>query len=151
MKKIAIGTILGILIGIIATETYYNFAAEKTDKLSELIQYKYTNSYLINNGNPEAIKNQLETWLIYLETYEPNKYSTLPTTEAVNIERSAAYYRLALLEAPVNIDTSNDYLSKSIEACAKTSEKAKCTKEMLKIIECVVNISSKENNCKPNK
>ena len=103
MKNLVIGTILGIVIGVIATEVFYSYAADKTEKLSELIQYKFINSFLIKNGKPEVVKEQLKSWLIYLESYEPNKYSTLPTKESVYLEKTATYYLLATLEKDVNI------------------------------------------------
>ena len=151
MKKLIGGIILGVIIGVIATELFYSYLADKSEKLNELIQYKYINSHLISNGKPEAIKNQLESWLKYLETYKPNTYSTLATEESVNLERAAAYYRLAKLEEQLDKAKYNTLVASAKAACEKTTEKAKCSNEMLRIISCVTNLYSEKESCKPNK
>ena len=151
MKKLSTGIFIGLIIGVIATELFYTYLVEKSEELSILVQYKHLNSYILNSGNNEAIENQLNTWLNFLDTYKPNKYSTLPTSESVNIERAATYYQLAIIEENLNTEKYNTLMDNAKKYCEKTAKDAKCTKEMIKTISCVVNIFSNNENCKPNK
>ena len=153
MIKIIIATVIGVLLGVTGTYIFLTDLKEHTDDLAVQVQYKYLNSYLLTNGTYEAIKSQHETYLSYLETYEPNKYSTIPTDDALNMEKAVTLYRLAKLEKTnSNIETYNNFLNNAVEACEKFSSVDKnCTISMLESLSCIFNMTDKDLDCTPNK
>ena len=153
MIKIISATVLGLLFGAIGAKVYITDIKDHTDDLAIQIQYKYLNSYLLSNGTYEGIKSQHEAYLSYLETYKPNKYSTIPTEDALYMEKAVTLYRLAKLEnTNRNIEAHNQYLNNAFEACKRFAlVDDNCTVSMLESLSCIFNMTGKDLDCTPNK
>lgn len=151
MKKIAISSIFGLLLGVAVTYIFLTQVKEYTDETAILVKYQFLNSYTLNNGDYDAIKAQHETWISFLDTYEPKTYSTIPTEDALNIERAVAYYRLANLEKDHNnLEAYGQYLRCAVESCtAFASVDKNCTESMLETMSCIFNITGAQD-CTPN-
>lgn len=153
MMKIITAILFGLGIGITGTYVFYTQLQTHTEGIAVQLQYKYLNNYLLEHGSYQSIKNQYNSYLSYLDTIEPNKYSAIPTVDALNIERTAAYYKLAILEKNNNnYDAYNENIDNAVTACITyAGSKEKCTITMLETLSCIFTLSGQYMDCTPNK
>ena len=146
--KTLIGVVIGLCLGIAGTYIFFTMFKEHLDDLAVMTKYQIVNSYVLNNGDYEAIKSQHEAWLFFLDTYKPKEYSLIATYDALNMEKSVAHYRLAVNEKNNNLKAYKEHLALAIEACEAFAEKGEnCTISMLNTMSCVFNITGENLDC----